>query len=128
MKEGAVPGLSHERTWVVEPDMGIRHFGAGVPSVLSSPTMIALMERTCVELLNPYMGEGEQTVGFHVDVKHLAPTRIGQSITVRARLEEVKEERFRFSVEASNDGGVKIGSGIHRRALIRMKEFTSGKQ
>jgi len=125
MKEGLTPGLTRKQTFVVAPDMGITHFGAGVPSVLSSPVMIGLMERTCVELLTPYMGENEQTVGFHVDVKHLAPTRIGQSVTITATLQEIKERRFRFAVEAINDQGVKIGEGTHRRALINMKQFTN---
>jgi predicted thioesterase len=105
--------------------MGVKHFGEGVPSVLSTPMLIALMEQTCVELLKPYLGEGEQTVGFHVDVKHTAPTKIGQKVTVKATLQEVKEQRFRLAVEAINDQGVKIGEGTHRRALINIKQFTS---
>lgn len=126
MKEGLTVGLTHMRTSIVTPEMGVTHFGAGVSPVLSTPAMIGLMERTCVELLTPYMGESEQSVGFHVDVKHLAPTRIGQNVTVQATLQELKEKRFRFSVEAVNDGGVKIGEGMHRRALINLKQFTAG--
>jgi len=126
MKKGAAAGLTHKQTWVVTPEMGVQHFGPGVPTVLSTPSMISMMERTCVELLTPYMEEDEQSVGFHVDVKHLAPTRMGQSATITARLEEVKEGRFRFAVEATNDQGVKIGTGSHRRALIKLKQFTSG--
>lgn len=124
MKDGLEIGLPHRQTWTITPDMGVGHFGEGVPSVLSSPTMIALMERTCIELLKPYMSDGEETVGFHVDVKHLAPTRIGQAVTVTATLQEVKEKRFRFAVEAVNDQGLKIGEGFHRRALIDVKQFT----
>lgn len=105
--------------------MGVQHFGPGVPSVFSTPAMIGLMERTCVELLTPYLDENEQSVGFHVNVRHLAPTRIGQSVTITATLQEVKERKFRFVVEAVNDQGVKIGEGIHRRALINLKQFTS---
>lgn len=125
MKKGLTQGLTHERSVVVTAEMGITHFGAGVPSVLSTPSMIALMERACVELLTPYMDENDQTVGFHVDVRHFAPTRIGQSVTVSSMLEEVKGKRFRFAVEATNDQGVKIGEGAHRRALINLKQFTS---
>ena len=125
MKKSLTPGITRKQTFVVTPEMGITHFGSGVPSVLSSPMMIGLMERTCVELLNPFMDENEQTVGFHVDVKHLAPTKIGQSITITATLLEATEKRFRFAVEAVNDQGVKIGEGTHRRALINMKQFTN---
>ncbi|MBI2359653.1 MAG: thioesterase family protein [Deltaproteobacteria bacterium] len=124
MKEGLTPGLAHKRTYVVTPEMGVKHFGPGVSPVLSSPSMIGLMERTCVELLTPYMDENEQTVGFHVDVKHLAPTKIGQSVTVTASLQECNEKRFRFVVAAINDQGVKIGEGTHRRALVHLNQFT----
>ena len=126
MKDGLAAGLIHQRDFTVTAEMGVGHFGAGVPQVLSTPSMIGLMERSCVELLTPYMDGGEQTVGFHVDVKHLAPTRIGQSITITATLLEVKEKKFRFAVEAVNDRGVKIGEGTHRRALINLREFTQG--
>ena len=124
MKDGLAAGLIHQRDFTVTAEMGVKHFGAGVPQVLSTPSMIGLMERSCVELLTPYMDEGEQSVGFHVDVKHLAPTRIGQSIMITATLLEVKEKKFRFAVEAVNDRGVKIGEGTHRRALINLTEFT----
>jgi len=125
MKEGLTAGLTHERTSAVTAEMGVQHLGTGVPSVLSTPAMIGLMERTCMELVIPWLDENEQTVGFHVDVKHIAPTRIGQSVTIRATLQEFTEKRFRFAVEATNDQGVKIGEGIHRRSLINVKKFTN---
>ena len=126
MKDGLAVGQSYEKTHATTPEMGIKHLGAGVPSVLSTPAMIGLMEGTCVEFLTPYMDEGEQTVGFHVDVRHTAPTVIGQTVTVRVALQEVKDTRFRFSVEAVNEQGVKIGEGTHRRAMIKTKQFTGG--
>lgn len=123
MRTGLTPGLTHQKTFTVTSDMGVKHFGSGFASVLSTPSMILLMEITCGRLMAPYFEHNEQTVGFHVNVKHLAPTRIGQRVTVTVRLEEVKERRFRFSVEATNDEGVKIGEGTHRRALINLKQF-----
>lgn len=124
MKDGLAAGQSYEKTHTSTLEMGVRHLGPGVPAVLSTPAMIGLMEGTCVEFLTPYMSEGEQTVGFHVDVRHLAPTTIGQRVTVKIVLQEIKDTRFRFSVEAVNEGGVKIGEGTHRRAMIKTKQFT----
>lgn len=124
MKDGLATGLIHKRDFTVTAEMGVQHFGADVPSVLSTPSMIGWMERTCVELLTPYLDKGEQTVGFHVDVKHLAPTRIGQGVTITATLLEVDRRKFRFAVQAVNDQGVTIGAGSHRRALINIKQFT----
>lgn len=94
-----------------------------VTDVFSTPAMIGLMERTCVDLTEPYLDENEQTVGIHVDVRHTAPTKIGQKVTVRAQLLEVKDNKLRYSVTATNDQGTKIGAGLHRRALINTTRF-----
>jgi fluoroacetyl-CoA thioesterase len=94
--------------------------------VFSTPAMIGLMEYTCVLLVAPYLDEDEQTVGIHVDVRHVAPTRIGQSVTVTAELLEINGNKLRFAVSAVNDQGVKIGEGTHRRALINTERFGGG--
>ncbi len=117
MKDGLVPGLTRRQTYVTTPEMRARQLTA---DIFSTPAMISLMERTCVELTTPYLGEGEQTVGIHVDVRHMAPTSIGQSVTVTVELLEVKDNKLRFSVSATNDRGAKIGEGLHRRALINV--------
>ena len=94
--------------------------------IFSTPAMIGLMERTCVELAEPYLEENEQTVGIHVDVRHLAPTNIGQSVTVIAELLEIKGNKLRYAVSASNDQNVQIGDGTHGRAVINTARFAKG--
>ena len=84
MKGTLKPGMSAEQTVTTTPEMGITHLGPTAPRMFSTPAMIGLMEGTCVQFLTPYMDVGEQTVGFHIDVKHLAPTKIGDGIHERA--------------------------------------------
>jgi predicted thioesterase len=93
--------------------------------VFSTPAMIGLMEGTCVRLIAPYLNDNEQTVGIHVDVRHMAPTKIGQSVTVTAEILEVKDKKVKLAVSAVNDQGVKIGEGTHRRALINTTQFVT---
>ena len=123
MKNELAPGISRTATYETTSDMRARQLKV---DVFSTPAMIALMERTCVELTEPYLNENEQTVGIHVDIHHLAPTKIGQSVTVTAQLLEVKENKIRYTVTATNDQGIKIGAGNHRRAVIDTKRFASG--
>ena len=120
MKNGLIPGLTLEQTYLTNPEMRAKQLTS---DVFSTPAMIGLMEGTCVQLVEPYLDENEQTVGIHVDVRHMAPTRIGQSVTVTVGLLEIKDKKFRFSVSAANDQGTKIGEGTHRRALIDVKRF-----
>jgi fluoroacetyl-CoA thioesterase len=122
MKDGLVLGLTHTQTYLTTLEMRAKQL---VSDVFSTPAMIGLMEYTCVLLVAPYLDENEQTVGIHVDVRHMAPTKIGQSVTVTAELLEVKDNKLRFAVSAVNDQGVKIGEGTHRRALIDTKSFAT---
>jgi fluoroacetyl-CoA thioesterase len=120
MKDGMVPGLTHTQTYVTTLEMRAKQLAS---DIFSTPAMIGLMEYTCVLLVAPYLNENEQTVGIHVDVRHMGPTKIGQSVTVTAELLEVKDNKLRFALSAVNDQGVKIGEGTHRRALIDTKSF-----
>ncbi len=122
MKDGLVPGLRHTQTYVTTVEMRAKQLAS---DIFSTPAMIGLMEYTCVLLVAPYLDENEQTVGIHVDVRHMAPTKIGQSVTVTADLLEVKDNKLRFAVSAVNDQDVKIGEGTHRRALINTNRFAS---
>jgi fluoroacetyl-CoA thioesterase len=123
MKNGLIPGLMHTQTYVTTLEMRAKQLTA---DIFSTPAMIGLMEGTCVQLVAPYLDENDQTVGIHVDVRHMAPTKIGQSVTVTAELLEVKDNKLRFSVSAVNDQAVKIGEGTHRRAMIDIKQFAGG--
>ena len=123
MKAEFVPGTSDEMTITTTPEMGITHLGPGAPSMYSTPSMIQLIEGTCVRLMSRYVDAGEQSVGFRVDVKHLAPTVIGKNVTAKVALREVNGRRYVFDVEVHNEDGVKIGAGMHERALIDISRF-----
>ena len=123
MKPDLKPGVSEEQTITTTPDMGISHLGPDAPSMYSTPAMIALIEAACVTLMTRYVDEGEQSVGFHIDVRHLAPTTIGQQVTAKVTVREVNKRRYTFDVECTNEEGVKIGEGIHERAVIDIARF-----
>ena len=125
MKAGFDPGTSDEMTITTTPDMGITHLGPSIPSMYSTPSMVGLIEGTCIQLLSRYVDEGEQSVGYHVDVKHLAPTTIGKKVTAKVTLREVNGRRYLFDVEVTSEDGVKIGEGLHERALINISRFAA---
>ncbi len=88
-------------------------------SVLSTPGMIAMMERTSAMLVYPHLEGGQATVGFEVCIKHVAAAPEGSRCTARARLEEVVDDRkLRFSVEVVADDGRTIGVGTHERRVV----------
>jgi predicted thioesterase len=87
--------------------------------VLSTPGMIAMMERTSAMLVRPALEDGKATVGFEVNVRHVGAARKGDRCTVRSRLEEIVEGRkLRFKVEVTAEDGRTIGVGRHERRVI----------
>jgi fluoroacetyl-CoA thioesterase len=94
--------------------------------VLSTPGMIAMMERNAAILSFERVGEGRATVGFEICVKHVAAATEGTTCTAHARLREVADGRkLRFDVEVK-EGGRTIGVGTHERRVIKIGVVKSG--
>jgi len=110
--ESIAPGLKGQRQTLV-----CEHNVAGHVDKFSTPSMISLMERAAIAAIDPHLEEGQTSVGFEVNVRHLAPSDIGATVVAHAELLEVDRNRLNFQVEAY-DGDRKIGEGTHRRAII----------
>ena len=88
-------------------------------SVLSTPGMIGMMERTAAMLSFENLPEGKATVGFEVCIKHVAGSAEGATCTVRAKLNEIVDDRkLRFEVEVT-EGDRTIGVGTHERRVLK---------
>jgi predicted thioesterase len=90
--------------------------------VLSTPGMIAMMERNASLLAYEQLPEGTATVGFEVCIKHVAGAVEGAVCTVSAELREVVDGRkLRFDVEV-REGDRTIGVGTHERRVINVAQ------
>ena len=112
------PGISREDEFTVEGRLLTDVGGTIGVSVLSTPGMIGMMERTAAVLAYEHLPEGHATVGFEVCVKHVAGAAEGARCTAQATLREVVDERkLRFDVEV-REGDRTIGVGTHERRVI----------
>jgi fluoroacetyl-CoA thioesterase len=94
--------------------------------VLSTPAMIAVIERCASILSQEHLPDGMATVGFEVCVKHLAAAAEGARCNVHAHLREVVDGRkLRFDVEV-REGERTIGVGTHERRVIDRAGFGGG--
>ena len=109
-------GTSNEITAEVTPDMSPPHL-KGNP-VLSTPSMISLMEQCALRAMVPFLEEGETSVGTAVCVTHDAALPVGQTAIVRARLQEMEGRRYVWEVEALGPDGRRLGAGTHKRAVL----------
>ena len=98
--------------------------GSGSLDVFATPAMVALVEETAWKSVQPYLGEGEGTVGTRVRLSHDAPTPLGMEITAETELIEVDGRRLVFRFQVSDEKGI-IGKGEHERFIIQNEKFQS---
>ena len=89
-------------------------------SVLSTPGMIAMMERTCAVLAYEALPEGSATVGFEVCVKHVSGAAEGAVCTAHGKLTEVVDGRKLFFDVEVREGERTIGVGTHQRRVVQV--------
>jgi predicted thioesterase len=111
-------GIERTDTFTVEDRLLTDVGGTIGISVLSTPGMIAMMERNSAILSFEHLPDGKATVGFEVCVKHVAAATEGSECTVHSKLREIVDGRkLRFEVEVS-EGDRTIGLGTHERRVI----------
>jgi fluoroacetyl-CoA thioesterase len=115
-------GTLGEMRFVVEPRHGIDFAEGGMPAVLSTPWLIWFLEHAARAAVLPLLEPGESTVGTEVQVRHLAPTPLGQAVTCRARVLFAERSEVSFQLEA-HDERERIALGSHRLCVIRVDRF-----
>ena len=111
-------GLERVDEFVVEDRLVTDVGGTIGVRVLSTPGMIAMMERNSSILAIENLPDGKATVGFEVCIKHVAAALEGSTCVVRSSLREVEDGRkLRFDVEVT-EGERTIGVGTHERRVI----------
>ena len=114
VSEKIVPGLKGRQETIV-----CEHNVAQHVQKFSTPAMILLMEKASSSAVDAFLEPGQVSVGFEVNIRHMAPASIGATIVATAELTEVTRNRLTFTVEAYS-GDTKIGEGSHRRAVINV--------
>ena len=87
-------------------------------SVLSTPGMIGMMERTAAVLSYESLPEGSATVGFEVCIKHVGGAAEGATCTAHAKLTAFEDDRKLFFDVEVREGERTIGVGMHQRRVI----------
>lgn len=120
---GAIPlGTTASTSVLVTHELTVARYHPGLPEAYGTPMMIYLMEIAAAQAIAPFLPEGWASVGVAVDVRHLAATPVGRTVTAKATVIAVDERTITFSVSAE-DGLEPIGEGTHVRAPIELSRF-----
>ena len=116
------PGLKGTVEIVVGEEHTAPHVGSGRVRVLATPVMVNLMEAAALQAVEGLLPAGQQTVGTHLDITHIAATPVGMRVRACAEVTKVEKRALTFSVYAE-DEKERIGGGIHERIIINLERF-----
>jgi predicted thioesterase len=119
---GLQPGLCAVVSLVVEPgDTAVAQQTGDVP-VLATPRLVRLAEEATLRAVEGKLDQGTTSVGYRVQVDHLAPVPVGDRIRAEAVLEAVEGRRLTFRVSLTDERGL-VGAGRITRVIVERDRF-----
>ena len=116
------PGRTgHAKVFVSEADTAVAARSGDVP-VISTPRVVALCEEAAIDALADSLPSDETSVSMRIQLDHLAPTAVGQTVTADAKLEKVEGKRLIFSVSVNDDRGL-VAAGKVTRVIVDRERF-----
>ena len=116
VKSSLAKGLSFSKTILVDEARCIGFMGKE-GMVYATPKMVSDMEYTCRDFLLEHLDAGEDSVGAHVSIDHLAPTPLGMKVNVEIKVTEVDRRKVVFSFSVK-DLIEEAGRGTHVRFVV----------
>ncbi|BCJ61391.1 thioesterase [Micromonospora endophytica] len=116
------PGLTARLEMTVTDADTAQAVGSGDVPVLGTPRVLALAEAATVAATARQLPAGSTTVGTRVELRHLAPTPVGRTVTAQARLTSVDRRRLVFTVTVT-EGDQEVAAGEVERVLVDRHRF-----
>ncbi len=115
-------GLTHTSEVTISKMLTAIVMGSGDLDVFATPAMVALMENAAMKAVKDELEDGYTTVGAHIDVSHLRPSKRDKHITATATLTKVAGKKLYFDVVACEGEDI-IGKGTHMRVIVHKEGF-----
>lgn len=106
MKETLKVGLKYSAEILVGAELIVpgaaKHFPSfhDMPPVFATAYLVGFLEATCIEAINPHLGDDEHSVGTKVDFSHIAATPVGMKVSAEVELIEINKRTLVFKVSA----------------------------
>jgi fluoroacetyl-CoA thioesterase len=107
---------------VVTDDDTAPAFRSGDVPVLATGRVVGLAESATVLAVEKALDEGTTTVGYRVQLDHLAPTGVGSGVRAEALLEAVQGRRLTFRVSVTDARGL-VAAGKITRVVVERERF-----
>jgi len=116
VKDSLKTGTTHTERMTIDRERTIAFMGDEL-RVYATPRMCLDIEQTCRQLLLKHHDAGEDTVGARIEIDHLGPTLVGQTISVTAKVAELALPRVVFDVVVQDEIDT-VGRSKHIRFVV----------
>src|SRR5688572_6070541 len=116
------PALRGEAKLVVAEEHTAPSIGSGRVHVLATPVMINLIEAAALDAVERLLPAGYQSLGTHLDVRHIAATPVGMRVTAVVEVTKVDARTIFFSVVVRDEIDL-VGDGAHERVVVNVTKF-----
>lgn len=131
MKPGMEVGIEESIEIIVTEDMFAAFEGKVVHPVYSTVAMTYHMEWVSRKIILPFLESHEEGMGASVQLKHVAASPLGSTVTLTATLVELRDNIVLTKIIAENQLGV-IGKGEVKQVILpkekiadKLKQATS---
>ncbi len=116
------PGLCAVVSLVVQETDTALALSTGDVPVLATPRLVRMAEEATFRAVEGHLAAGTTSVGYRVQVDHLAPVPIGVEVQAEAVLEAVEGRRLTFRVSVTDARGL-VGAGRITRVVVERDRF-----
>jgi len=123
MKQGLAVGREESIEIIVTEDMFASFEGQVVHPVYSTVAMTYHMEWVSRKIILPFLEDHEEGMGASIQLKHLAASPLGSTVTITAILVELRANRVVTSVTVENNLGL-IGKGEVMQVILPKEKIS----
>lgn len=120
MKESLQAGIRATVRYTIDEGRTIDFMGEE-GRVYATPELVRDIENTCRDLLMLHLDDGEDSVGVHIGVDHMAATLLGMWVEVTAEVTAVDGRRITLEVTA-RDNLEDVARGKHVRFVVDVQK------
>ena len=96
--------------------------GKQIHPVYGTSSLVEHVELLCRKLLEPHLEDGEDGVGYRIDLTHREPVPIGAHLTMTATVADVSPQRLVCEIVVRHEGR-QVVRGTFEQRVVDLEEF-----
>jgi predicted thioesterase len=91
--------------------------------VLATPRLLAWAEEATCAAVDPHLEPGTTSVGSRIELQHLAPSPVGELVSVNAIVQHLDGRLVRFDVTAAHGDERIVATATVTRVVVNAARF-----